>query len=310
MKKIMSMVLEERLNTFLVQTGALSREQLGFRRKSGTSEAVLALSEVVRNAAREGPVLTAFVDIRAAYDSVIREILYAKMLRMGIGGNFLTTIQEFYHATTSELEVGGYALGTVVIELGLAQGSHLSPTLFNINIYINSCIRGLSENAHAKSVREGVRYGLYLPPATGDLQTHSIVSLWYADDHGAIFETDIHRLQWLVDEMSKILAEIGLRVNVRKTKLMATAGHKESMASLQRFVDDIEMRNPLTVYGEVVQVVPEFSYLGIMMNSRRNWKSARSKAHKKASLKFYEAILGGTFIGSKTLAEMTTFAKG
>ena len=54
--------------------------------------------------------------------------------------------------------------------------------------------------------------------------------------------------------------EIGLRVNVRKTKLMATAGHKESMTSLQRFVDDIEMRNPLTVYGEVVQVVSEFSY--------------------------------------------------
>ena len=52
LKKIMSMVLEERLNTFLTQTGALSREQLGFRRKSGTSEAVLAFSEVVSNAAR------------------------------------------------------------------------------------------------------------------------------------------------------------------------------------------------------------------------------------------------------------------
>ena len=97
----MSMVLEERLNTFLTQTDALSCEQLGFRRKSGTIEAVLALSEVVRNAAKDGPVLTAFVDVRAAYDSVIREVLYAKMLRMGIGGNFLTTIQEFNGRTGS-----------------------------------------------------------------------------------------------------------------------------------------------------------------------------------------------------------------
>ena len=119
----MSMVLEERLNTFLTQTGALSHEQLGFRRKSGTSEAVLAFSEVVRNAAKDGPVLTAFVDVRAAYDSVIREVLYAKMLRMGIGGNCLTTIQEFYHAPTAELEVGGYVIGKVDMELGLAQGS-------------------------------------------------------------------------------------------------------------------------------------------------------------------------------------------
>ena len=59
--------------------------------------------------------------MRAAYDSVIREVLHAKMLRMGIGGNFLTTIQEFYHATTADLEVGGYVIGKVEMEVGLAQ---------------------------------------------------------------------------------------------------------------------------------------------------------------------------------------------
>jgi len=42
--KIMSMVMEERLNDFLTETKALSREQLGFKRNSGTSETVLAES--------------------------------------------------------------------------------------------------------------------------------------------------------------------------------------------------------------------------------------------------------------------------
>ena len=305
LKKVMSMVLEERLNTFLTQTGALSHEQLGFRRKSGTSEAVLAFSEVVRNTAKDGPVLTAFVDVRAAYDSVIREVLYAKMLRMGIGGNFLTTIQEFYHAPTADLEVGGYVIGKVDMELGLAQGSPLSPTLFNI--YIDSCIRGLSEKAHVRSMAENVRYGIHLPSAKGDRQTQSIVSLWYADD-SVIFETDIHRLQWLADEMTKLLAEIGLRVNVRKTKLMVTAGHKESMVSLKQFVENIEAHSPLMMSNQVVQIVSEFSYLGVMVNSRGNWKDAWSKAYKKASLRFHEAVLGGTFIDSGTLAEMTKVA--
>jgi len=305
LKKVMSMVLEERLNTFLTQTGALSHEQLGFRRKSGTSEAVLAFSEVVRNTAKDGPVLTAFVDVRAAYDSVIREVLYAKMLRMGIGGNFLTTIQEFYHAPTADLEVGGYVIGKVEMELGLAQGSPLSPTLFNI--YIDSCIRGLSEKAHVRSMAENVRYGIHLPSAKGDRQTQSIVSLWYADD-SVIFETDIHRLQWLADEMTKLLAEIGLRVNVRKTKLMVTAGHKESMVSLKQFVENIEAHSPLMMSNQVVQIVSEFCYLGIMVNSRGNWKDAWSKAYKKASLRFHEAVLGGTFIDSGTLAEMTKVA--
>ena len=194
----------------------------------------------------------------------------------------------------------------VPMELGLAQGSPLSPTLFNI--YIDSCIRGLSEKAYAKSLIENVRYGLYLPSAKGDRQTHSIVSLWYADD-SVIFETDIHRLQWLADEMTKLLAEIGLRVNVRKTKLMVTAGHKEKMASLQRFVDNMVLYNPLMMSGQAVQVVSEFSYLGIMVNSRGNWEHAWSKAYNMAKFKFHEAVQGGIFIDSGTLAEMMKFSK-
>ena len=59
---------------------------MGFKRKSGTIEATVALSEIIRNASKAGPVFMAFIDIQAAYDSVIREILYAKMLRMGMGG--------------------------------------------------------------------------------------------------------------------------------------------------------------------------------------------------------------------------------
>jgi Reverse transcriptase (RNA-dependent DNA polymerase) len=78
--------------------------------------------------------LAAFVDVRAAYDSVVREVLYAKMLKMGIGGNFLTTIQAFFTSMTADLEVRGFMIGTVDLELGLCQGSPLSPILFNIYI--------------------------------------------------------------------------------------------------------------------------------------------------------------------------------
>ena len=67
---------------------------MGFKRRSGTREATLALSEIIKQASKERPVLTAFVDVRAAYDSVIREVLYAKMLKMGIGGRFLTTFRD------------------------------------------------------------------------------------------------------------------------------------------------------------------------------------------------------------------------
>ena len=187
--KIMSMVLEERLSTFLVATKALSSEQMGFKRQSGTIEATLTLSEIIKNATKTKPVLVAFIDVQAAYDSVIREVLYAKMLRMGIGGKFLTTVQGFYNAMVAELEVGKFGIGPVVMEVGLAQGSPLSPLLFNV--YLDECVRGLKVCAHEKSQQEGgVPYGLPLPSAPGELQTNTTVSQWFADD-GALMEYDI-----------------------------------------------------------------------------------------------------------------------
>ena len=76
--KIMSMVLEERLSKFLISTNALSSEQMGFKRESGTIEATIALSEVIRNASKTKPVFTAFIDVQSAYDSVIREYCMQK----------------------------------------------------------------------------------------------------------------------------------------------------------------------------------------------------------------------------------------
>ena len=142
---------------------------MGFKRRSGTRETTLALTEIIKEASKERPVLTAFIDVRAAYDSaVIREGLYAKMLKIGIGGRFLTTVQGLSHSMEAELEVGGAVIGTVKMELGLAQGSPLSPVLFNI--YINSCISELEGLAHAKAVETGgLPYGLYVPAAVGDV---------------------------------------------------------------------------------------------------------------------------------------------
>ena len=110
---------------------------------------------------------TAFIDVKAAYDSVIREVLYAKMLRMGIGGNFLTTIQGRYHSMCADLEVGEFNVRSVNMEIGLAQGSPLSPLLFNV--YLDDSIRGLKERAYEKSQHGGVIYGLPLPSAPNEL---------------------------------------------------------------------------------------------------------------------------------------------
>ena len=120
--------------------------------------------------------------------------------------------------------------------------------------------------AHAKAVETGgPPYGLYVPVAVGDV-IDRILSLWFADD-STVVETDIVRLQWLVDTLCELLRRIDLCVNVRKTKLMITMEKRAQYGPAPGMIY-------LTIYGSEVETVTEFSHLGTMLNSRGNWKDA------------------------------------
>ena len=162
----------------------------------------------------------------------------------------------------------------------------MSPILFNI--YINSCITGLVEEADEHSrATDGIMKGVYLPSATDDaVKVNRIKSIWYADD-SILLEHDIVRLQWMLNTLTRLLRDVGLTINVRKTKLMVTA---KCGIPFVRLVDPV-----LLVEGAVVSVVQEFLYLGTMLNSRGDWGAAWKKAHKSASLAYHEAVVGGLF---------------
>ena len=94
----------------------------------------------------------------------------------------------------------------------------------------------------------------------------------FADD-GTLMDHVMSRLQWLTDTMVELLRKDGLTVEVPKTKMMVTAAQyqtDEQAAAAQAGFS----RDSLIIYGQSVEFLSTFLYLGTMLNSRGNWEAA------------------------------------
>lgn len=74
-----------------------------------------------------------FVDLKVAFDSVDRGLLYSAMREKGIREKLIERVKEVYRETKSRVKVGA-ELGNFWTARGVRQGCLMSPILFNIVI--------------------------------------------------------------------------------------------------------------------------------------------------------------------------------
>ena len=92
--KLFSLILLNRLINFIETYKLISPNQLGFMKRSRTSDHIFLLQTIVEKIVKKGKgkLYTAFVDFKKAYDTVDREILFKTLKQMGISGLFLNNI--------------------------------------------------------------------------------------------------------------------------------------------------------------------------------------------------------------------------
>ena len=110
---------------------AAEKGQQGFRKGRGTTDGMFALRKLVeKRLEMQGRMAVGFVDTEKAYDTVPREMVLATVRWMGVSEAEARMVEAMYERTKERVVAGSVLSEEFPVNIGLRQGSALSPLLF------------------------------------------------------------------------------------------------------------------------------------------------------------------------------------
>lgn len=133
--KCLEKIIVTRLYGYVEHHDLLDKEQEGFRRFRSTTQALLRLTQDIANGFNNREMTVAvMIDLEKAYDSVWRDGLLLKLYEKGIKGKIWFWLRDFLRERTAVCSLRNQEGIQFQTNLGLPQGSVLSPLLFNLYI--------------------------------------------------------------------------------------------------------------------------------------------------------------------------------
>lgn len=145
----------------------LSDTQGGFRKNRSTLDLCFALEEVMLANPNAS---FAFLDIRAAFDTVNRDILWARLFNeYGVSFSMIQMLRALFDHNVAYLVIGGKRSSAIPILRGLMQGSSLSPILFSF--FIDPLLKELNQQRNRKLLVGNVKSNHFA--FADDLELHA-----------------------------------------------------------------------------------------------------------------------------------------
>jgi hypothetical protein len=234
--KIMVKVLQKRIEAKVETTQFLTDDQFGFRRGRGTRDAIATLRTLAERSLEFGQsVYICFVDYEKAFDRVDWKKLMSILRKLGVDYRDRRLIGNLYMGQSFKVRIDGEDSTPGIIGRGTRQGCPLSPLLFNI--YIQALLNeALEDNT------DGIKVG-----------GHLVQAIRFADDQAMVANT-VKALQRLMDALDKTSEEFGMRINIKKTKVMVISKGKTQKVAVY-------------LHNEKLEQVTEFCYLGSMITA-------------------------------------------
>ena len=247
--KLYERVMHSRIYLHLKNNNVLFNQQFGFQAEHSTEHAAVLFSDHILSTFEKNEfLLSVFIDLSKAFDTVDHAILFKKLENYGIENVYSKWFQS-YLTGRKQIVTGGKTLRSVSI--GVPQGSILGPLLFLL--YINDI-------ANSSNI---------------------LKFILFADDT-TIFHShkNIHEVfQVIKTELPKVQEWLNankLSLNTIKTKYMLF--HKPNMA------DDLPLRLPkIHVNNAEIEKVTSFKFLGVYFDENMTWKTHIAAVERKLS---------------------------
>jgi hypothetical protein len=225
--KIVEAIVLSRIRTPVDQS--LRENQSGFRPGRSTIDQIYTLRQVLETRREfRRPTIIAFIDFKAAFDSVDRKRMYQLLADFGLPSKIVRLVEQMYMGSENVVRAASGTSAPFSVLTGVKQGALLSPTLFIIVL-----------DFVLRAAMSGCR-GVWI-----DGSTH-LTDLDYADD-AALMAESVEDMQDMIDSLEDAAAAVGLVLSAEKTKTMRSPELPE---------------DPVMLQGQPLEDVNSFVYLG------------------------------------------------
>ncbi|XP_053395382.1 uncharacterized protein LOC123523921 isoform X1 [Mercenaria mercenaria] len=260
--KLFTKVINNRLNTWAEYYHVYIEAQAGFRQNMGTIDNIFVLHGLINHLLNNNKRMYAvFVDFTKAFDFLVRDVIWYKLIKIGIRGKMLDIVKSIYCNVRSRVKYNNNISNEdFSCLLGVRQGESLSPFLFSI--YLND-------------IEEHFMIHGFNGIDTGMLK---MFLLLYADDiHVVIMAESEEELRKGLFLLEDYCDRWKLSVNSTKTKIMIFKKGGQLKYDLQ-----------FLFKGQVLDIVNNFTYLGIVFTTGGSFKMAYDTLAGQATKAMYK----------------------